>query len=109
MTGATLAAMGARLRRLNSKFDEGAVLREFAAEGLSPVRWSNAPGDVYAPHSHPYHKVLFCLAGSITFRLTDSGERLELHPGDRLDIEPGAVHEAIVGPHGVTCIEAPRR
>ncbi|HXK34849.1 MAG TPA: cupin domain-containing protein [Dehalococcoidia bacterium] len=101
--------MGARLRKLEGTFDEGAVLRAFADEGLAPSRWSNGPGDAYAPHSHGYHKVLYCLAGSITFRLRESGERLELQRGDRLDIEPGTVHEAVVGPGGVTCIEAPRR
>jgi quercetin dioxygenase-like cupin family protein len=101
--------MGAVLRKGEGASGEDAVLRAFAAEGLAPSRWSNGPGEVYAPHSHGYHKVLFCVDGSITFRLTDSGERLELHAGDRLDIEPGTVHDAIVGPHGVTCIEAPRR
>jgi hypothetical protein len=35
-------------------------------------------------------------------------EDVELRPGDRLDIEPGTTHGATVGPHGVTCAEAPR-
>jgi quercetin dioxygenase-like cupin family protein len=46
--------------------------------------------------------------GSITFVLEDSGERLELRPGDRLDIPPGVVHSALVGREGVACVEAPR-
>ena len=74
-------------------------------EGLSGLWWSNAPGDRYSAHSHPYHKLLYCVRGSIRFQL-ESGQRLDLSPGDRLDISPGATHSAIVGPSGVTCVEA---
>jgi quercetin dioxygenase-like cupin family protein len=89
-------------------FDEQAVLDTLAREGLRPSRWSNGPRDTYASHSHGYHKVLYCLDGSIVFRLTATGEEIELHPGDRLDVEPGAEHSAVVGLNGVTCIEATR-
>jgi quercetin dioxygenase-like cupin family protein len=99
--------MGARLTKFEGSFSESTVVDTFTREGLSPSRWSNGPGDTYAAHSHGYHKVLFCLRGSITFRL-DNGEDIELHPGDRLDIEPGTSHAAVVGAQGVTCIEAPR-
>lgn len=83
-----------------------AVFRE---DGLSPRWWSNGPGDTYAPHSHPYHKVLYCWQGSIRFRLEPSGQTYELSPGDRLDIQPGVSHSAVAGPRGVTCVEAPRQ
>jgi quercetin dioxygenase-like cupin family protein len=49
--------------------------------------------------------VLYCLAGSIAFRLEESAEVIELGPGDRLDIEPGTVHSATVGATGVRCAE----
>ncbi len=75
-------------------------------EGLEPRRWSNAPGDTYGWHDHPYHKVLFCSEGSIVFHTRDGD--VELRPGDRLDIEPGTEHAATVGPEGVSCVEAPR-
>ncbi len=78
----------------------------FAREGLSPSTWGNAPGDRYDSHSHGYHKILFCLSGSIVFH-TDDGD-VELAAGDRLDVEPGTVHSATVGPDGVRCMEAPR-
>ena len=85
---------------------EGA-LAAFRAEGCSPARsWGNRPGDAYGSHSHGYHKVLFCLSGSIVFQ-TDEGD-LELRPGDRLDLEPGTRHAATVGPDGVECVEASR-
>ncbi len=79
----------------------------FRREGLSPRWWSNAPGDRYGTHSHPYHKVLYCARGSLRFELED-GRHFDLSPGDRLDIPPGTPHSAVVGSQGVTCVEAPR-
>ena len=77
----------------------------FAAESCSaPRSWGNARGDTYGWHSHEYHKVLFCLSGSITFRTRDGD--VELEAGDRLDLEPGTEHAATVGPQGVSCVEA---
>ncbi len=78
----------------------------FAAEGLEPHVWSNAAGYRYDWHEHPYHKVLYCVEGSITFH-TDEGDT-ELHGGDRLDLPSGTRHAATVGPSGVTCLEAAR-
>jgi mannose-6-phosphate isomerase-like protein (cupin superfamily) len=79
----------------------------FRQEGCSAPRfWGNGPGDTYGRHAHGYHKVLFCLEGSITFH-TDGGN-IELRDGDRLDLEPGVEHAATVGPGGVACVEASR-
>lgn len=78
----------------------------YQAENLVPYRWSNGPGDVYAPHKHGYHKVIYVVRGSITFGLPATGEALELSAGDRLELPAGVVHDARVGPHGVVCLEA---
>ncbi len=84
--------------------DAVARLRE---EGCSAPRfWANGPGDTYGRHAHGYHKVLFCLEGSITFHAGDGD--VELEPGDRLDLAPGVEHGATVGPRGVSCVEASR-
>ncbi|MGH2547384.1 MAG: cupin domain-containing protein [Actinomycetota bacterium] len=78
-----------------------------AAEGLGRPRWwSNAPGDRYGRHDHPYHKVLYCAAGSIVFHLPEGD--VTLRAGHRLDVSPGTEHAATVGPDGVTCVEASR-
>jgi mannose-6-phosphate isomerase-like protein (cupin superfamily) len=83
------------------------ALEAFADEACSSPRpWSNAPGDTYGRHAHVYHKVLFCLEGSITFHLDEGDVRLEA--GDRLDLEPGTEHAATVGPGGCACVEASR-
>ncbi len=79
----------------------------FKSEGLKPYEWSNVAGYHYDWHNHPYHKVLYCLKGSITFH-TGEGDT-ELSSGDRLDLPPGMRHSATVGPAGVTCLEAARR
>ena len=78
----------------------------FREESLDPHAWGNGPGDRYGWHEHPYHKVLYCLTGSIDFH-TPEGD-FSLGAGDRLDIEPGTRHAATVGPAGVQCMEAPR-
>jgi quercetin dioxygenase-like cupin family protein len=78
----------------------------FREEGLTPHSWSNEPHCVYGEHEHPYHKVLFCVAGSITFHTPE--ENISLLPGDRLDLPPGTPHSATVGEAGVTCMEAAR-
>ncbi len=74
-------------------------------EGLEAHWWSNGPGDTYPPHVHPYHKVLFCSEGTLTFILHPTDERLLLGPGDRLDLPAGWAHSARVGVNGTTCVE----
>jgi quercetin dioxygenase-like cupin family protein len=89
------------------KATQGDADAAFAAEGFSDARaWGNDPGDTYGWHEHAYHKVLFCLQGSIVFHMLE--EDTELTAGDRLDLEPGTEHAATVGPDGCRCVEASR-
>ncbi len=80
-------------------------------EGLSPYTWSNGPGDTYAVHSHTYEKVLYCVRGSIRFTLPDARDvaGIDLAPGDCFILPAGIRHGALVGPKGVTCLEATRQ
>ena len=84
--------------------DEAAILKILAAEGLSASLWSNGPYDSYPAHTHPYHKVLYVVFGSITFGI--GGEKITLQAGDRLDLPAGCLHDAQVGQAGVVCLEA---
>jgi mannose-6-phosphate isomerase-like protein (cupin superfamily) len=84
----------------------GDVEARFRDQGLDPRAWSNGPGDTYGWHEHPYHKVLYCVTGSIIFH-TREGD-IELRPGDRLDVEPNTAHAATVGADGAECVEAAR-
>ncbi|HUV27906.1 MAG TPA: AraC family ligand binding domain-containing protein [Anaerolineales bacterium] len=90
----------------DSSPSEEDLRRLLGEQGLSGYRWSNSPGDVYGAHSHPFHKIIYVLQGSITFILPEQGEQVQLISGDRLDLPDGMVHEAVVGPQGVICIEA---
>jgi quercetin dioxygenase-like cupin family protein len=83
--------------------DAAARLR---AEGLAPVTWANGPGDRYDAHDHAYDKVIVATAGSIGFGLPATAETIQLTIGDRLDLPAGTRHDAVVGPDGVSCLEA---
>ena len=76
------------------------------SQGWRPTPWSNGPGDRYDAHEHTYDKVLVVAAGSIRFGLPGEGSVADLDVGDRLDLPAGTSHEALVGPVGVTCLEA---
>jgi len=84
------------------------LMARLQSEATHCYSWSNGPGDRYAPHSHGYEKVLYCVEGSIKFVLEDEGRSLDLKPGDRMVLPPGKVHSAVVGSLGCTCIEGRR-
>jgi quercetin dioxygenase-like cupin family protein len=88
---------------------EAELRQKMLAHGLQPYGWSNAAGDTYPPHSHPYHKVIFVVEGSITFGLPEEGTAVVLTAGDRLDLPAGMLHDAQVGRQGVACLEAHQR
>lgn len=77
-----------------------------AEAGLAATSWSNGPRETYAAHRHGYDKVLVVASGSIVFGLSEDGRAVELAAGDRLDLPAGTLHDAVVGPDGVTCLEA---
>jgi uncharacterized protein YjlB len=82
------------------------VAARLRAEGLDPESWSNGPGDRYAAHEHGYDKVIVVARGSIRFGLPDLDRVVDLADGDRLELPAGTRHDAVVGPAGVTCLEA---
>ena len=97
------------IRWPDEKLPDEALLRSILAEeDLYPYVWSNGPGDVYGAHDHSYHKVIFVVRGSITFGLPDSGDKVTLNRGDRLELPAGVNHDAVVGNQGVACLEAHR-
>lgn len=73
-------------------------------EARDAYEWSNGPGDRYSEHEHAYTKLLYCSEGSIDFT-TGDGETISLRPGDRMVLPAGTRHSAVVGPHGVSCVE----
>jgi quercetin dioxygenase-like cupin family protein len=88
------------------RYDE--LMERLRSEASGCYSWSNSAGDVYAPHSHTYEKVLYCVDGSITFVLESEGRSLVLRTGDRMMLPAGTIHSATVGSDGCTCIEGRR-
>jgi len=84
------------------------LMERLRGEATGCYSWSNGPRDHYAPHSHSYEKVLYCVDGSITFVLESERTELLLSAGDRMVLPAGTVHSAVVGPDGCTCIEGQR-
>jgi len=83
------------------------AIRELLSElELKIYHWTSGPEDVYAGHTHGYHKVLYVVKGSIKFDLPTRHRMFTLNSGDRLDLPGGIRHSAVVGPDGVTCMEA---
>jgi len=87
---------------------ESTLMQLCADEGLDPYPWSNGPFDTYPAHIHTYNKVIYVVKGSILFGLPELHQQIVLNAGDRLDLPAGIVHDAVVGPQGVTCLEAHR-
>ena len=85
---------------------ETAIRHVLETEGLRYERWSNGPLDVYFAHSHAFNKVIYVVAGAITFVLPADGTRFTMQVGDRLDLPAGTMHEAVVSTLGVECFEA---
>ncbi|HEX2699320.1 MAG TPA: AraC family ligand binding domain-containing protein [Acidimicrobiales bacterium] len=106
--GRRVAAIAATLHSWTGPSPAADQLRDLLddAGARSVSTWANDAGFRYDWHSHGYHKVLFCVSGSIVFHTRDGD--LALGPGDRLDVEPGTDHAATVGPDGVRCIEGSR-
>lgn len=79
-------------------------LSRVRGEARDAYEWSNGPGDRYSEHQHGYTKLLYCTEGSIEF-FTDDGRTISLTRGDRMVLPAGTRHSAVVGPHGVSCVE----
>jgi len=85
---------------------EEELREELENEQLKVYNWSNDPDDVYAGHTHGYHKIIYVVSGSINFDFPTRHQSFTLRPGDRLEVPAGVRHSAVVGPEGVTCLEA---
>jgi uncharacterized protein YjlB len=91
--------------------EQGDLCERLIGEGLDPGAWSNGPDDRYTAHDHGYDKVIVVSRGSISFGIRGSAGGAPIAPialaaGDRLELPAGTSHDAVVGPEGVTCLEA---
>ena len=89
-----------------SSVDRASLEARLKAQGIEASPWSNLPGERLERQGHDYDKVVVAVEGSITFGLIGYGVGFMLTPGERLDLPAHIEHDAIVGPKGVTCLEA---
>ncbi len=85
---------------------EAELESELTKQELKVYQWSNRPEEIYLGHTHGYHKIIYVVEGSIKFECPTHHKSFTLNPGDRLDLPAGIRHSAVVGPQGVTCLEA---
>jgi quercetin dioxygenase-like cupin family protein len=76
------------------------------AQGLDPAVWSNLAGERFDEHANDFDRIVVVVEGSITFGMPGYGVGFMLGPGERVDLPAGVTHDALVGPKGVTCLEA---
>jgi quercetin dioxygenase-like cupin family protein len=89
-----------------SSIDRATIEKRMLDQGLVASAWSNLPGERFDEHTHEYDKVVVVVEGSITFGMPGYGVGFMLGPGERLDLPAEVRHDAVVGPKGVTCLEA---
>jgi quercetin dioxygenase-like cupin family protein len=74
--------------------DARRLRRQLEVEGYSVFEWTDRPGAVYPPHSHPEDQSHWVLSGALT--LIVEGEEYTLRAGDRDRMPAWTVHEAWV-------------
>lgn len=79
---------------------ESEIEKSIKDEGFDPMKYSNGPGDVYPPHSHPETKLLAFLEGSMEVKVGE--ETFQCIKGDKIIIPGNTPHSAVVGPSGCT-------
>jgi quercetin dioxygenase-like cupin family protein len=86
--------------------DRASLEARMRDQGLEPAAWSNLPGERFEEHAHDCDRIVVVVEGSVTFGMSGYGVGFILSAGERLDLPAQVLHDAVVGPKGVTCLEA---
>ena len=84
---------------------EEELVRMLASKKIEAERWVGEEYEDFPARKHPLDKQLWCVEGSIEFKI--DGKPLWLQAGDALDLPSGITHEAKAGFSGVVCYESP--
>ena len=87
--------------------DRRDAIASLNAEGLFVTEWHDEPGASYEKHAHPHLEIRIVLEGRMTVHV--GGVVYDLGPGDRIDLEPGQLHSAVVGADGVHYLAGTKR
>jgi quercetin dioxygenase-like cupin family protein len=78
---------------------ESDLIAQLQREGFSHTFvWEDGSNARYPDHTHRTETAHMILSGEMT--LTMDGASKTYRAGDRCDVPAGAVHSAIIGPHG---------
>ena len=73
-------------------------------EGFVCTEYEYAVGTYFAPHDHAVDKCDAVVAGCL--RIVVDGTPYDLHPGDRIYLPAGTLHDArVIGAHNVVSID----
>lgn len=86
--------------------DEDTLYGYLMEESLLPLRWSADAFDAFPAHAHSFDKVLYIVSGELLVGLPQEGGQVRLRAGDRIELPAYTIHDAVVGPAGVVCLEA---
>jgi quercetin dioxygenase-like cupin family protein len=89
-----------------TEITEEELRNRLADQELKVYRWSSPPDNVFAGHTHGYHKIVYVIKGSIKFEFPTRHKSFTLNPGDRLELPAGTRHSAVAGSGGAICLEA---
>ena len=74
------------------------IKKQLESEYPHVYEWQDPAGTRYEEHAHQGKVSVYVTAGSITFDF--SGTPVEVKAGERINIEPGQKHSAVVGKDG---------
>jgi quercetin dioxygenase-like cupin family protein len=88
--------MRLRIQRWNEseRPNLASLIERLQREGYSVFQWSDEPGAVYGPHSHPEDQSHWIISGAL--ELTVDGESYTLRAGDRDFLPANTMHSAFV-------------
>lgn len=91
-------------RERNGPLNEAKLRRRLEESGYSVIRQNFPAGTSFPPHTHQQDKADAVLAGRL--RVTIAGERVELGPGDLIEIPRGWEHAVeVVGNRAVIALD----
>ncbi len=73
--------------------DEAIMKKTLQEEGFFNIfTWSDRAGTRYPEHTHPHYEVRWIVEGVLV--IEENGQKIELHPGDRMESLPNTPHSA---------------
>jgi mannose-6-phosphate isomerase-like protein (cupin superfamily) len=86
-----------------------AISQILLKQGLRPYNITHGPHNHQAARSHGHNRVLYCVEGSMEVVLPDLNQKVQLRPGDSIDLPRGVRYATRIPATGARCLEAERQ